>query len=87
MKTIWGCAAVLILAGVMPARAAKCPSLADIELVAERACRQVQFTCTPVLKCEVPPTPQIVCAPRRCRVHAGVEVCRGCTVVRPLSTP
>jgi hypothetical protein len=87
MKQIWRCAAVLVLAGALPARAGKCPSLADIELVAERACRQVQFTCAPQLKCEVPPAPQIVCAPRRCRVRAGAAVCRGCTVVRPLSAP
>ena len=78
---------MLVLAGALPARAVKCPSLADIELVAERACRQVQFTCAPQLMCEVPPQPQIVCAPGRCRIRVGVEVCRGCTVVRPLSAP
>ena len=84
---IWGYAALLLLAGALPARAARCPSLADIQLAAEQACRQVQFTCMPQLKCDVPPEPQIVCAPRHCRVKAGVEVCRGCMVVRPLPTP
>ncbi|HSV08272.1 MAG TPA: hypothetical protein VLI07_17285 [Candidatus Binatus sp.] len=87
MHKIWGYAALLLLAGALPARAARCPSLADIQLAAEQACRQVQFTCMPQLKCEVPPEPQIVCAPRHCRVKAGVEVCRGCMVVRPLPTP
>ena len=81
---IWGYATLLLLAGAPPARAARCPSLADIQLVAEQACKQVQFTCMPQLKCEVPPEPQIVCAPGRCRVKAGVSVCRGCMVVRPL---